>query len=190
MKLPRNPDRGQSSERVFRKLYRVRVPRSMTLSKAEIELYGQRMTGIKNLDKYLANEMITGRIPTTWMANIIHDGGMIQFCNPEDVKQCYLDLFQHILNWKFLLETRYNINPPPQDDFEKLQGLLTALEAYAGVLDRDTNANTVAPLNILTGGNAYRKVTPTRIPLMDVPDPHVQVTEIHDYDELLRMSRR
>lgn len=190
MKLPRFPDKGESSKRVFQRLYRVRVPRSLTVTKAEIELYGQRMSGIRDLDKYLSNELVTGRIPTTRMASIFHDGGSIQFCNVFDSKQCYLDLYQHILNWRYILESQYNVKPPPQEDFEKLQDLLHGLEAYAGILDRENKNAISSPLNVLTIGNTHRKVTPTRIPLVQVEDRSVEYVEISNYDDLLARSRR
>ena len=190
MDLPRVPDNGRASERVFRRLYRVRVPRSLTMSKAEIELYGRRMTGIADLDKYLANELVTGRIPTTRMAQIIWDGGSIQFCDIFDTKQCYLDLYQHILNWRYILETNYNVKYPPEEDFEKLQALLEALEAYSGVLDRGDKNAIASPLSLLNVSNARRKAPTQRIPTVQVPEKGIEVVELTSYDQLQNFTRR
>lgn len=137
MDLPSHPDNGSASKRLFHKLYRVRAPRALTMTKAEIEMYGQRTTGIKQLDKYLANEMVTGRIATPEMARIISEGGSIMFCNKFDAKPCYLDLHQHFVNWEFILSNNYNVNPPPEEDFRMLRELQEALEAYRGLFDRD-----------------------------------------------------
>ena len=54
MQLATFPDDGSASRRLFHKLYLVKAPRSLTMTKAEIEMYGQRVTGIKQLDSYLA----------------------------------------------------------------------------------------------------------------------------------------
>lgn len=137
MELSQFPDNGEASKRVFHKLYRVRAPRSLTMTKPEIELYGQRISGIKKLDSYLANEMVTGRIPTTEMARIISEGGCIMFCNKFDAKPCYSDLHQHFVNWEFILGENYNVSGPPKEDFEMLRELQEALEAYRGLFDRN-----------------------------------------------------
>jgi DNA polymerase III gamma/tau subunit len=43
MDLPTYPDDGSASKRVFQKLYRVKAPRSLTMTKAEIEMYALKI---------------------------------------------------------------------------------------------------------------------------------------------------
>ncbi len=197
MNLSMFPDDGSASRRLFHKLYLVRAPRSLTMTKDEIEMYGQRVTGIKQLDSYLANEMITGRIPTTEMARIISDGGCIQFCNKFDVKQCYTDLHQHMVNWEYILSNNYNVSAPPKEDFEMLKELQTALEAYSGLLDRDDLlTNPIGKFSQLTAKDFRRKRAPTRVHLgglnansaKPVEYEHIQSWE--DLESLNRSTRR
>ena len=189
--IPTHPDDGSASKRVFHKLYRVKAPYSLTLSAAEIELYGQRVSGIKDLDRHSANQMTTGRCTTTRMAMIISNGGFIQFCNKFDVKQCYSDLMQHIVNWEYLLATRYNINSPPKEDIVCLKEFLDALEAYSGLLDReDYKANPLGRFSVLSNRNFSRKGFSERVRI----DPNhqvnnIKVIELNSWDDIGKLNR-
>ncbi len=193
MDLPTYPDDGSASKRVFQKLYRIKAPRSLTMTKAEIEMYGQRVTGIKQLDSYLANEMITGRITTTEMARIIHDGGCIMFCNKFDAKPCYIDLYQHMVNWDYILQTNWNVNPPPKEDFEMLKELQDALDVYSGLFDReDITKNPIGRFSTLSGKDFRRKKVPQRVHIggLSARDNHpVEYEEIRSYEDLESLNR-
>ncbi len=193
MDLSQYPDDGSASKRLFYKLYMVKAPRSLTMTKAEIEMYGQRVTGIRQLDSYLANEMVTGRIPTIEMARIINDGGCIQFCNKFDVKQCYKDLHQHMVNWEYILSTNYNVSSPPKEDFEMLKELQDSLEAYAGILDReDMMLNPIGKFSQLTAKDFRRKRAPTRIHLGGLnvnSNKPVEYEHIKSWEDLESLNR-
>ena len=197
MQLATFPDDGSASRRLFYKLYLVKAPRSLTMTKAEIEMYGQRVTGIKQLDSYLANEMVTGRIPTTEMARIINDGGCIQFCNKFDVKQCYKDLHQHMVNWEYILSNNYNVTAPPKEDFEILKELQDALEVYSGLLDReDLLINPIGKFSQLTAKDFRRKRAPTRVHLGGLnansakPVEYEHIRSWEDLESLNRSTKR
>ena len=178
---------------MFKKLYRVKAPRALTLTEEEIERYGQRVTGIKKLDAYLANEMITGRVPVTEMARIINEGGQIQFLNKEDVKTIYLDLHQHFVNWEFILGTDFNATPPPPEDFEVLRKFQLALDIFAGYFDReDPNRNPLADFTTMSARNQNRKFKPQRIHingLKPMSREEVPVDIIRSYEDLQNIDR-
>lgn len=191
LEIPDRPDDGSASKRVFHKLYRIKAPYALTMSKAEVEMYGQRVSGIKDLDRYAANQMTTGRCTTVKMAEIISNGGTIIFCNKFDVKDCYADLYQHIVNWEYLLATRYNINSPPKEDLLVLKELLDSLETFNGVLDRDDHGvNPMGKLSVLNNRNFNRKGFSERVRV----DPNhqtgeVKVVNIESWEDLARTNR-
>lgn len=189
--IPTLPDDGSASKRVFHKLYRIKAPLSLTMTKAEIEMYGQRISGVKDLDRYSANQMTTGRCTTVRMAEIINAGGTILFCNKFDVKQCYSDLLQHLLNWEHLLATRYNITSPPKEDIMVFKELLDALEAFSGLLDReDYKANPIGKFSVLSNRNFSRKGFSERVRV----DPNhqsqeIKVINLDSWEDLARTNR-
>lgn len=191
IELATTPDDGSASKRVFMKLYRIRAPLALTMSKAEIELYGQRVSGIKDLDRWAANQMTTGRCTTVAMSRIIERGGYLMFCNKFDVKQCYIDLHQHLVNWEYLLGTRYNINSPPKEDIEVLKELLDALESYSGILDREDYAkNPIGNFSVLSNSNFQRKGFSERVRI----DPNfernqIPLVNIEDWDDIAKLNR-
>ena len=194
MELATFPDDGQASYRVFHKLYRVKAPRSLTMSLAEIEMYGQRISGIKQLDKYLSNEMVVGRVPTTEMARIISEGGRIQFCNMYESEDCYKDLHQHLVNWDYILKDSYNVDAPPLEDFEILKELLDALESYAGIFNiTNKQANPIGTYSSLSGRDYRRKQSQTRrIPLGGLKpkaDKEVEINYIESWEDLEKVNR-
>ncbi len=195
MDLPTFPDDGTASRSLFKKLFRVRAPRSLTMTEEEIKLYGQRVTGIKQLDKYLANEMITGRVPITEMARIIADGGSISFCNKEDTKEIYLIISQHFVNWEHILDNDFNCTAPPEEDFEMLKKFLDCLDTtFAGYFDRlDENKNPISRFSILSGGTMRRKHVPQRIVIGGAEAVRANETiieEIKSYEDLQNIDRR
>lgn len=194
MDMPTRPDDGSASNRLFKKLYRVRAPRSLTMSEEEIERYGQRVTGIKQLDKYLANEMVNGRVTPVTMAKLIDDGGCIQFMNKDDAKSIYYDISQHFLNWEFILGTDFNALGPPQEDFEILRNFQNSLEIFSGYFDReDPNRNPLGDLSVLSARSLRRKFKPQRIPLnglkADSKEDRVVVETIRSYEDLQQINR-
>jgi len=188
MDLPTVPDDGSASKRLFQKLYLVKAPRSLTMTEAEIELYGQRVTGIKQLDKYLANEMITGRVPITTMARIVNEGGGIQFLNKFDSKEVYLTIAQHFVNWEFILDTEFNVTPPPPEDFAVLRRFQEALEVFAGLFDReDKNRNPISGFSVLSGASVRRKLKPQRVHIAGLAPERNRdtvVEEIRSFEDL------
>ena len=193
MDLPKHPDDGTASKLLFKKLFRVRAQRSLTLSEEEIRLYGQRVSGIKQLDKYLANEWITGRVPITQMADIISRGGGIQFCNKEDTKEIYLIISQHFVNWEYILDNEYNVTPPPAEDFALLKTFLDKLEIFAGYFDReDPNHNPIANFSVLNNKTMLRKFRPTRVAIGGVTrgvSTDVVIEEIRSFEDLQSLDR-
>lgn len=188
MELPTVPDDGTASKRLFQKLYLVKAPRSLTMTEAEIALYGQRVTGIKQLDKYLANEMITGRVPITRMAQIVSDGGGIQFMNKFDSQEVYLTIAQHFVNWEHILDTEFNVTPPPPEDFAMLRRFQEALEVFSGLFDReDTNHNPMGGLSVLSGRTMRRKLKPQRVHIAGLAPERSRdtvVEEIRSFEDL------
>lgn len=193
MDLPNRPDDGTASKQLFKKLFRVKAPRSLTMTEAEIALYGQRVTGIKQLDKYLANEMVTGRVNIPTMARIVADGGGIQFCNKFDTKEVYILIAQHFVNWEHILDNEFNVTPPPAEDFETLKYFQDALEIFAGFFDRDDpNRNPMGEMSILSGRSLRRKFRPQRIAingLKAAPSRDVVVEEIRSFEDLQNIDR-
>ena len=193
MDLPTRPDDGTASERLFKKLFRVKAPRSLTMTEEEIKLYGQRVTGIKQLDKYLANEWITGRVNIPTMARIVSMGGGIQFCNKFDTKEIYLLISQHFVNWEHILDNEYNVTPPPKEDFDTLKYFLDALEVFAGFFDReDPNRNPLGEMSVLSGRSLRRKFRPTRVAiggLKPARNNDVIVEEIRSFEDLQNIDR-
>lgn len=188
MELPTVPDDGTASKRLFQKLYLVKAPRSLTMTEAEIALYGQRVTGIKQLDKYLANEMITGRVPITRMAQIVSDGGGIQFMNKFDSQEVYLTIAQHFVNWEHILDTEFNVTPPPPEDFSMLRRFQEALEVFSGLFDReDPNHNPMGGLSVLSGRTMRRKLKPQRVHIAGLAPERSRdtvVEEIRSFEDL------
>lgn len=188
MNLPTMPDDGSASKRLFQKLYLVKAPRSLTMTEAEIELYGQRVTGIRQLDKYLANEMITGRVPITTMARIVNEGGGIQFMNKFDSKEVYLTIAQHFVNWEFILDNEFNVTPPPAEDFTVLRRFQEALEVFAGLFDReDKNHNPISGFSVLSGSSVRRKLKPQRVHIAGLAPERNRdtvVEEIRSFEDL------
>lgn len=191
IETPTHPDDGSSSKRVFHKLYRVRAPLALTMTKDEIEMYGQRVSGIRDLDRWAATQMTSGRCTTVKMAQIIGNGGCLNFCNKFDVLQCYTDLQQHLVNWEYLLATRYNINAPPREDFDLLKELLDSLESFNGILDReDTKVNPLGRFSVLNNSNFNRKGFSERVRI----DPNhqlkdIKVIELTSWDDIGKMNR-
>lgn len=193
MDIPTLPDDGSASERLFKKLYQVKAPRSLTMTEAEISLYGQRVTGIKQLDKYLANEMITGRVNIPTMARIVSEGGGIQFLNKFDTKEVYLTISQHFVNWEYILDREFNVTPPPPEDFQVLKYFQDALEVFAGFFDReDKNHNPISDFSVLSGRALRRKFKPQRVAingLTSTKTNDVIVEEIRSYEDLQNFTR-
>lgn len=193
MKMPTKVDDGSCTDRLFKKLYRVRVPRSLTLSKAEIELYGQRLTGIKNLDRYLANEMTTGRITTARMVEIIDMGGCIQFCDINDVPKVYGDVAQHLYNWNHILRTEYNLETPPAEDFEALKNFMDALDVYSSILDRKSIVRGKNPFKVYDdeGRGSMAKPIPARHYLADAGTQNndIEIEHITSWEDLRQITR-
>lgn len=190
MKMPTYPDDGSASKRLWFKLYRVKAPRSLTMTREEIEMYGQRVTGVKELDSYLANQMVTGRVNVIRMAQIIDAGGSIMFCDKFDAKKVYVDTYQHILNWEHILATRYNVSGPPIEDFDILRGFLEALEVYSGLFDRDdiTN-NPIGAFSKLSGKDFRRRRIPERIQIGGgVQQDNHQHIEIRSWDDINKLQ--
>lgn len=194
MDMPTRPDDGSASNRLFKKLYRVRAPRSLTMTEEEIDRYGQRVTGIKQLDKYLANEMINGRVTPVTMAKLIYDGGCVQFMNKDDAKQIYMDISQHFVNWDFILGTDFNASGPPEEDFRVLREFQNSLEVFSGYFDReDPNRNPLGDLSVLSARSLRRKFRPQRVPLNGLKSGNanndVVVENIRSYEDLQPINR-
>ena len=194
MDLPSIPDKGEATHRLFRKLYRVKAPRALTLSETDIELYGQRVTGIKTLDKYLANEWIAGRVTVITMAKIVQEGGGIQFLNKPDTKQIYYDITQHFINWEHILDYDLNATPPPMEDIACLKNFRDALEVFAGYFDRENpEANELGDFSILSGRTLRRKFRPQRISIGGLKNERanndVIVEHIRSYEDLQQIDR-
>ena len=192
MDLPTIPDDGSASKRLFKKLYLVKAPRSLTMTEAEIALYGQRVTGIKQLDKYLANEMLTGRVPIVQMADIVANGGGIQFLNKFDSKEVYLTIQQHFVNWEYIIDTELNVTPPPSEDFVKLRGFQEALEVFSGLFDReDHNRNPIGGFSVLSGASVRRKLKPQRVHIAGLAPERSHdtiVEEIRSFEDLQKLT--
>lgn len=192
MDLPTIPDDGSASKRLFKKLYLVKAPRSLTMTEAEIALYGQRVTGIKQLDKYLANEMLTGRVPIVQMADIVANGGGIQFLNKFDSKEVYLTIQQHFVNWEYIIDTELNVTPPPSEDFAKLRGFQEALEVFSGLFDReDHNRNPIGGFSVLSGASVRRKLKPQRVHIAGLAPERSHdtvVEEIRSFEDLQKLT--
>lgn len=194
MDLPTLPDKGEATYRLFRKLYRVKAPRALTLSETEIELYGQRVTGIKHLDKYLANEWVNGRVTVITMAKIVDEGGGIQFMNKEDTKAIYSDITQHFVNWEHILDYDLNATPPPIEEIECLKSFRDSLEVFAGYFDRrDPEKNQISEFSVLSGRTLRRKFKPQRISIGGLSNTNtnrdVVVEHIRSYDDLQQIDR-
>lgn len=194
MQLPVYPDDGTASKQLFHKLFKVKAQRSLTLTETDIELYGQRVSGIKQLDKYLANEWIVGRVAIPEMARIVSIGGGIMFCDKADTKIVYCTILQHFINWEHILDTEYNISGPPKEDFDLLKLFLDKLEVFAGYFDRENpHLNPIDKFSVLSGSSMRRKPVTKRVPIGGLKaggDSQVIIEEIRSFEDLQNIDRR
>lgn len=102
-----------TTDKLWDDLYRVRMPYALSRSIGEIQTYGLRVSGIKDIDKGMRNEIITTMIPIERMVELYEEGVPVGIPDVNDTKLIYEAITEHLMAWKEQLRKGININNAP-----------------------------------------------------------------------------
>lgn len=101
---------------IFKQLFMVRVNDLARRNLKHIEAHGVRITGNRDYDRSVKEELCTCYLPISELA-VYHDQGVsIYLVKPSDAKVIYELVHEHLSNWMKYLEEQIGIGDAPIED--------------------------------------------------------------------------
>lgn len=125
-------DDGTASDRAFRKTYRVGVQNKFLRTPEIIHWMGTPTTGNRTLDRRLQENFV--EIMATPIACVEYYlmGAPISFRNSAIPYQILTTLRQHVKNWDYIINTFYNVEPPPMEELDDIMEFCDLIMKFAG----------------------------------------------------------
>lgn len=112
-------------------LYRVRIPYIHARSIEDIKMYGTNITGVPEIDKDYASEIITCMITVNQMVEYYKEGVPIRIPSQSDIKEIYDSISDHLYAWKDRLYAGINIFNAPIEDLILMDKFANAIYDHA-----------------------------------------------------------
>ena len=109
---------------IFDKLYRASVPTLMLQTLEQQQAFGVRMSGDPRIDKAMRSERTYTYMSIARMAEYFNDGVSVGLANPEDSKEIYDAVVDHLTAWSEHVKRAVHIHKAPLQD-------LIALDTFA-----------------------------------------------------------
>lgn len=126
-------DDGTASTLAFRKPFRVRVQNKFLKTPELIHWMGTPTTGNKTLDRQLQENFVEIQATPIACVEYYLMGAPIQFRNAAIPNQILTILRQHVRNWDYIMNTFYNVTPPPLEELDDISEFCELIIKYAGV---------------------------------------------------------
>lgn len=111
--------------------FMVRMPYLQTRSLQDIKNTGVAVTGIREIDNDIPNQMQTTMLTIAQMAEYFQEGVPIRVVKYEDIKMIYEYISQHIHAWKSRLQYGVNIGNAPIEDLILLDQFANTIYDHA-----------------------------------------------------------
>jgi len=113
-------------------IYKCIVPYGATLNDKEVEEYGIRGTGVKEVDDRLQNQPTVVYLNIARMVDLYSSYYNITICSNEDAKTIYLDIVAYLEVWhEFITRSTINSTNVPVDDLIALDDFAKAIRPMA-----------------------------------------------------------
>lgn len=116
-----------TTEKIWEWYFKASIPYLQSRMIDHIRLLGTPISGIKAVDKELANQWVTTMLTIDQMVELYKRGVPVRVPIVSDTKQIYDFISQHIYAWKQRLERGINIGDAPIED-------LIALDEFANIV--------------------------------------------------------
>lgn len=152
---------SQYQSLIWNKLYTVYIPDQLTLPPQYVKRFGTHVTGDKEIDKMVSNNLTLVMIPVIKILEYYEDGIEIQIPSREDMIQMHKDIELYLQEWREHLRVDINI------DVHSNKDLLLSLEKLSRNL-----YNKAKPRELIDN-----LLTTKRIGLMNPLQMHVENTK-------------
>lgn len=127
--IPEN--QRDSSYYIFNEKYLCKVKYIDTRSADHIKMFGMNTSGVREIDKEAANELITTYLTISQMAEYFKRGSNVRVVKIQDTKRIYERITDHLNSWKHNLEYGLNNRDAPIEDLLLLDKLACAVYTHA-----------------------------------------------------------
>ncbi len=116
-----------TAKQIFTTPYLCQVPELHCYGRGYLAEVGIPTSGDRDTDMGMLNNRRD--MYMTIAAMVVHheDGTPVTIKNPKDAPEIYQLLMTHLENWKYLINTVYNITPPPAEDFMMMDAFAKAI---------------------------------------------------------------
>lgn len=101
---------------IWEYLYRARVPYLQSRHIEDIQAHGVVLTGVKEIDNDLRNQMQTVYLTINDMVEYFKKHVPVLICDYKDIQEIYQAISNHLQCWKVMLERGVNIGGAPFED--------------------------------------------------------------------------
>ncbi len=127
---------------IFNRKYLISVPEIFCASTEVIRETGVMTTGDKKVDRAMEGTPRRRYCSIAGMVAFFEEGASVSLLNPEKSVEIYGLVIQHIRNWRWIVETFPDCDPPPAEDFIIMDEFAKALHplalAYGGSRTNET----------------------------------------------------
>ncbi len=127
---------------IFNRKYLISVPELFCTGTNVIRETGVLTTGDKRVDAALEGAPRRRYCSIAGMVAFYEEGAPISLMNPEKSVEIYDLIMQHIRNWRWIIETFPDCDPPPAEDFIVMDEFAKAIHplalAFGGEHTNDT----------------------------------------------------
>ena len=108
--------REDTSDLIFKKIYKCRVPVHTTRSEGDLRTFGTVYTGNEHIDRHAIEQKVLVMWPIYKMAKNFSEGFDVAVPSESDALEIYQNIQKHLLAWKERLSFGLNIGGAPLDD--------------------------------------------------------------------------
>ncbi len=129
---------------IFNRKYLVSVPEMYCTGKEVIREMGTLTTRDKKLDAALDMAPRRRYCTIAGMVSFFEEGAPVSLLDPKKSVEIYNLVLQHIRNWRYIIETYPDCDPPPVDDFILLDEFAKSVHALALFYTNDGSGSNFA----------------------------------------------
>lgn len=122
--------REDTAAPLWERSFMCKVPQLQTTSIEYLQRFGMVSSGDKNIDRELANQLITTFLPIHQLAEYHRDGVPVYMCRRDDLEVIYDLVDKHLHAWKMHMGTGLNKAMAPIDDLIALDSFANSLFGY------------------------------------------------------------
>lgn len=178
-----------SHEYIFKRMFMCIVSQMDITSKEYLKKFGMPTTGDANIDREMANQLITTYKTIADMVDLFRQGVTVRVPKQQDCKTIYEYVDYHIQSWAQAIQNGLNLGNAPLEDLIEMDKFATKLYPYAldNKLIMENSSVFVQQLgnNFITHDNVLGSMkSPTRILEESGLDENGQLPQRESYADI------